>query len=391
MLKDAVEGKLTSEWRKNKRLNENGSQLLERILNDRRKRWEDRKMNEFSQQNKTPPKDWKEKYPHSEQLNTKNLARLPDGWIWARIDQVGEVQLGRQRAPKFHSGINMVPYLRVANVFEDRIDISDVMEMHFSESDEEKFKLVPGDVLLNEGQSLELVGRPAIFRGELKRVCFTNTLVRFRSESNVLPEYALIVFLNYMHSGRFRKIAKITTNIAHLGAGRFAELEFPLPSFEEQTEIVCLWKTLMTEIDSQNQAINFAIRQSCAQKKNIFRAAFSGQLVPQDQNDEPASVLLKRIITQRSEQQKLPKKRKPKQKEISIVARKLVDVLTEAKDWLPAQEAFRLCGLANGAEVEKIEALYAELRSLDKKNLLQVDVIRDDQGRKIADRIKLVE
>ena len=61
----------------------------------------------------------------------------------------------------------MKPYLRVANVFEDRIDTSSIKEMHFEEAEFEKYKLRDGDVLwLNEGQSPELLGRPAIYRGE---------------------------------------------------------------------------------------------------------------------------------------------------------------------------------------------------------------------------------
>lgn len=309
LLKAAVEGALTAEWRANNSPTETGAQLLARILSERRIRWETKQLAKFAEQGKAPPKDWKKKYPEPVKPDTADLPDLPEGWVWARIDQAGGVQLGRQRAPQFHSGENMVPYLRVANVFEERIDISDVMEMHFSKEDEASFLLSAGDVLLNEGQSLELVGRPAIYRGELPRACFTNTLVRFRADNGVLAEYAIAVFLHYMQSGRFRKIAKITTNIAHLGAGRFAELEFPLPSTDEQIEIVRLLQAGTEEIQRQGAAIALALKQSSAQRQNILRAAFAGQLVPQDPNEEPASVLLGRINAARLEAIKQPKTR----------------------------------------------------------------------------------
>lgn len=315
LLKAAVEGALTAEWRAKSTPSETGAQLLERILQERRARWEAKQLAKFAEQGKTPPKDWQKKYPEPVQPDTTGLPELPQGWVWASVVQVGEVQLGRQRAPQFHSGENMVPYLRVANVFEERIDVSDVMEMHFSKEDEASFLLSPGDVLLNEGQSLELVGRPAIYRGELPRACFTNTLVRFRAESGVLAEYAIAVFLHYMHSGRFRKIAKITTNIAHLGAGRFAELEFPRPSTNEQIEIVRLLQAGMEQIQRQGSAIALALKQSTAQRQNILRAAFSGQLVPQDPNDEPASVLLERIRGERAQRDAVKKPRGRKVKE----------------------------------------------------------------------------
>ncbi|AMR76483.1 hypothetical protein A2G96_01280 [Cupriavidus nantongensis] len=286
----------------------------------------------------------------------------------------------------------MVPYLRVANVFEDRIDISDVKEMHFSAEDEETFKLGHNDILLNEGQSLELVGRPAIYRNELPRACFTNTLIRFRTEASVIPDFALILFRHYMHSGRFRRIAKITTNIAHLGAGRFAELEFPLPSNVEQAEIVRRLSDQFAQIAEQEAAIERGLMQSIAQRQNILRAAFAGQLVPQDPNDEHASVLLERIRAERAERAKQPKTRKTKQKkEIAAVVSQLIDVLAEAGDWVPAQEAFRRCGVSDGALTDQIETLFAELRALDKAGRLAVEPVADEQGRKLYDKLKLLE
>src|SRR5207248_2549832 len=62
----------------------------------------------------------------------RGLTSLPEGWAWARMDEVGDVTLGRQRAPQHHHGPHMRPYLRVANVFEDRLDLSDVQEMNFT-------------------------------------------------------------------------------------------------------------------------------------------------------------------------------------------------------------------------------------------------------------------
>lgn len=391
LLKAAVEGALTAEWRQLHPPSETGSQLLQRILTERRARWEAKQLAKYREQGKTPPKDWQKKYPEPVQPDTSGLPELPQGWAWAKVEMAGEVQLGRQRAPQFHRGENMVPYLRVANVFEERIDVSDVMEMHFSKEDEATFLLSPGDVLLNEGQSLELVGRPAIYRGELPRACFTNTLVRFRSENGVLGEYALAVFLHYMHSGRFRKIAKITTNIAHLGAGRFAELEFPLPPLSEQTEVVRLLQAATEELQRQGVAAALALKQSAAQRQNILRAAFAGQLVPQDPADEPASVLLDRIRAERANKDKLPKTRKTKQaKEVDTVMKQLVEVLTEEADWLPAQEAFRRCGVADGAATERIEELYSELRKLAKSGRLVVESVTDENGSKLYDKLKLL-
>ena len=92
--------------------------------------------------------------------------KLPEDWRLKTVAEAGETGLGRQRSPKYHSGPNMKPYLRVANVFEDRINTSSIMEMHFEGAEFDKYRLRYGDVLLNEGQSPELLGRPAIYVGE---------------------------------------------------------------------------------------------------------------------------------------------------------------------------------------------------------------------------------
>jgi type I restriction enzyme S subunit len=225
VLKDAVEGRLVPTEaelaRREGRTFETGEQLLQRILATRRDQWS------RSGAYKAP-------------LNRSNEkpGELSEGWVWSTYEQVGRMQLGRQRSPKYHNGPNMRPYLRVQNVFEDRIDLSDVMEMEFSASDFEKYQLAPGDLLLNEGQSPELLGRPAIYRGELPGACFTNTLIRFRAAEGVSVEFALHLSRHYMLAGRFVDEGTITTNIAHLSLGRLATVEFPLPPFAEQKRIV---------------------------------------------------------------------------------------------------------------------------------------------------------
>jgi type I restriction enzyme S subunit len=163
--------------------------------------------------------------------------------------------LGRQRAPKYHSGANMRPYLRVKNVFEDRIDLSDVKEMVFDDADFVRYKLEPGDILLNEGQSPELVGRPAMYRGELPGACFTNSLIRFRPQEGVDGRYAVFLFRWHLHSGRFKREARITTNIAHLSAHRFAGVEFPLPPLAEQRRIVAAIEEHFSRLDASSTSL----------------------------------------------------------------------------------------------------------------------------------------
>ena len=266
VLKAAVEGKLTEDWRKAHPNVEPASKLLERILVERRKE-----------------ECLNEQVP----LDVTFFDQLPNGWCWSRIEDLGAVQLGRQRAPKYHSGHNMRPYLRVQNIFEDHIDLEDVKEMDFPRDDYEKFKLKSGDILLNEGQSPHLLGRPAIYRGELPGACFTNTLIRFKAYAPVPPEYPLIVFRAYMRTGRFTREGTITTNIAHLSAGRFAKIEFPVPPLREQQEIVAEVERRLSVIEELEAAVEANLTRADRLRQSILNQAFSGQLLGGDTNRAP--------------------------------------------------------------------------------------------------------
>jgi type I restriction enzyme S subunit len=197
----------------------------------------------------------------------------------------------------------MRPYLRVANVFEDRIDLRDVMQMHFEPREVTRFELQPGDILLNEGQSRELVGRPAMYRGELPGACFTNSLVRFQAGPSILPAFALALFRHWLHSGAFQRIAQITTNIAHLGAGRFADMELALPPLDEQRRIVAKLDALQARSRRAREALDAVPPLLEKLRQSILAAAFRGDLTKdwraKNPDVEPATELLKRIRIER--------------------------------------------------------------------------------------------
>lgn len=283
VLKAAVEGRLTEEWRKAHPEVESAENLLEQIT------YGQQGINRIREKN-------------LEDLNISGLSKSPKNWLLVKISDVGYVQLGRQRAPRHHFGEHMRPYLRVANVFENRIDTSDILMMNFTPSEFKTYQLHYGDILLNEGQSLELIGRPAIYRDELPGSCFQNTLVRFTPFKGVDPEYSLCVFRSYFHNGMFQKIAKWTTTMAHLGAGRFSNLPFPLPPLFEQKEIASEISRIESVVENTETSIDSNLKRTGRLRQSILKRAFEGGLVPQDPNDEPASMLLERIKAERSSQ-----------------------------------------------------------------------------------------
>lgn len=218
------------------------------------------------------------------------------GWRTVTVADAGDVLLGRQRAPQYLTGRFNRPYLRVANVKDDSLDLTDLNEMDFDAAHFAKYRLEPGDVLVSEGQSPELVGQSAIYRGGVDGLCFQKTLHRFRAKPNVCaPEFAQIVFRAHVRSGTFQKYASITTNIAHLVLRRFKTVPFPLPPRDEQDRIVERFAAIDSTIERVDRDIAVQHARAVRLRQSLLVLTFSGGLVPQDPRDEPASVLLDRI------------------------------------------------------------------------------------------------
>jgi len=191
------------------------------------------------------------------------LGVIPEDWEVIPIGKAGDVLGGRQRSPN-RAG-DLIKYLRVANVFDGFIDTNDVLEMPFTPAEKQRFQLRDGDILLNEGQSIELVGRSAIYRGVPEDCCFQNTLVRFRAGLGTCPGFAQVVFQRYLRTGVFAGIALQTTSIAHLGAGRLATLKMPLPTLAEQEAIA--------EALSDADALSESLEQLIAKKRHLKQGA----------------------------------------------------------------------------------------------------------------------
>jgi type I restriction enzyme, S subunit len=126
VLKAAVEGKLTAEWRARHPSKETGAQLLRRILDERRRKWEQEQRAKYAKSGRQPPKGWQAKYKEPTEPDTSGLTALPEDWCWATVEQIAEVQGGIQKHPKRRPASHTFPFLRVANVLRGRLDLTEV-------------------------------------------------------------------------------------------------------------------------------------------------------------------------------------------------------------------------------------------------------------------------
>lgn len=184
-----------------------------------------------------------------------------------RLGDVAAVELGRQRAPKFDSGSNMLQYIRAANVKHGRLVLDDVLEMHFEPNEAARLKLKSGDVLVTEGcGSIDEIGANAVWNDDLPGdICFQNTVLRLRSSSQLLtPEFLQLWAAQAFVRGEFAEIAT-GTSIYHLGAKRTADMQLPLPAVEHQRHV-------SNAVISARSTLRSA--QTSVERLQVFRSTF---------------------------------------------------------------------------------------------------------------------
>ncbi|WP_164252071.1 restriction endonuclease subunit S [Streptomyces sp. S4.7] len=231
-----------------------------------------------------------------------------------RLDQVAEVRLGRQRSPKNHSGNQMRPYLRAANVGWQGLILTNVKEMNFTDSELETYRLRKNDIVLSEASgSPGEVGKPAIWNDEIPDCCFQNTLIRVRP-NNIDPHFLLYFLRCEALRGAFRQGAR-GVGIHHIGAAKMAGWPIPVPALTEQHRIVETLDGQLSKLDAAANVLHGprpALHMAEVLRSSLLERAFTGQLVPQDPADEPASVLLDRIRAERAAVPKPQRTRRPR-------------------------------------------------------------------------------
>jgi type I restriction enzyme S subunit len=198
-----------------------------------------------------------------------------------------------------------VAVLRMGNIQEGVLDLRSLKFLPKNHEEFPALLLKEGDVLFNRTNSAELVGKTAVFKGELNEASFASYLIRLRC-CGLLPA----LLSGYINSAYGREWVASVVNQqvgqANVNGTKLRQLGVPIMPKDEQEEIARRLQAALAFIERVAAEATSAHKLIEVLDQAILAKAFRGELVPQDPDDEPASVLLERI---KAEQQAAPQAR----------------------------------------------------------------------------------
>ena len=318
LLKHAFEGKLTEQWRKeNADKLETAEQLLERIKQEREDRYQQQleewkvAIEMWGQNGMVGKKPSKPKIFPDVQIQDIDISNTPDGWAFIKALYISDFITKGTTPEKSEllAGKGDVPFIKVYNLtMNGKLDFS-IEPTFVSKSIHNGFlsrsKCRPGDILMNiVGPPL---GKVSVVPNTYPEWNINQAIVRYRTniiEGTYLSNY----LLSDCTVRSMVKTSKATAGQFNLTLETCRDMMLPVCSISEQREINSLLDEVFSVMNKLELDIDDNLSKSEALRQSILKKAFSGQLVPQDPNDEPASVLLERIAREKAEAAARPRK-----------------------------------------------------------------------------------
>lgn len=192
-----------------------------------------------------------------------------------------------------------VPYLRVANVQSGSLKLDAVATIRVPQAKAEALRLLPGDVLMNEGGDRDKLGRGWVWEGQIQDCIHQNHVFRARIKDAALHPKLLSWHGNTFGRAWFEANGKQTTNLASISLTNVKRLPVPVPPADEQQQMVEFTERHLEMLDAAAAGVA-ALRQRCeAFRRAVLAAAFAGRLDTYGEIEETASALLNAITTAR--------------------------------------------------------------------------------------------
>lgn len=202
-------------------------------------------------------------------------------WRTTRLGELGDVKGGITKNAQRKSLPLQMPYLRVANVYTNKLDLSEVKKIGVTPAEFERTALNPDDLLFVEGNgSVDQIGRVALWNGAIGECVHQNHLIRFVAGDGILPRFALYMMMSPIGRERLMANAISTAGLHSLSISKIAAVELDVPSLLEQREIIRRVEALLSLADSIEQRVAAAMKRAEALAQSILARAFRGELVP---------------------------------------------------------------------------------------------------------------
>lgn len=299
LLKAAVDGTLTADWRAQRPNTEPASELLQRILAERRCRWEEMQLAKFKAKGQELPKNWKAKYKEPVAPDTTNLPPLPEGWCWCCGDALFSFITSGSRGWARYCADEGALFIRMGNLDHDliRLDLEETQRVRPPAGSEGmRTRVEARDILISITAD---VGMIALVPDDIEEAYINQHVALARP---VLPALgAFVAWYMASPSGgqlRLKDLQRGATKVG-LGLDDIRNVAIPLPPLSEQEAIVEAIEDQLSVVDHIEADLNIKRKSAQTLRQAILRHAFTGRLIPQDSNDEPASELLKRIAAER--------------------------------------------------------------------------------------------
>jgi type I restriction enzyme S subunit len=293
VLKAAVEGKLTETWRAEHPTTEPASVLLERIVKERRAKWEA----DLRAKGKDPGKV---KYVEAAVPDMERLPELPEGWCWATVEQlIYYLRNGLPQKPESSPPGHRI--LRINAVRPMSVDLDEVRYLQLPEQEVKGYFLDNGDILFTRyNGSLELLGVAGMVRGSSLPTLHPDKLIRIKTVlAEPLSSYVELASNVGISRAQLESKARTTAGQTGISGSDIKQVPIPLPPLLEQGQIVAEVERHLSLISQLEITVEASLKRAERLRQNILREAFAGRLVPQDPDDESASVLLERIRGER--------------------------------------------------------------------------------------------
>ncbi|MEV7014387.1 restriction endonuclease subunit S [Streptomyces sp. NPDC093991] len=171
--------------------------------------------------------------------------------------------------------------------------------------------LEPGDILIQRSNTPDLVGTAALFNGPSKWAIYPDLLIRVRTAECLLPEFATLVLQSRRTRRYFKARAKgLAGSMPKIDQDTISGVEMQVPPLDVQHKVIQETQERLAQVYLLESPLSVAVRRGDNLRSGLLRRAFSGRLVPQNPDDEPAAAVLDRIRTERAAHPKPKRTRK---------------------------------------------------------------------------------